>query len=180
MRIYNIYLDLQLFMPKYLTVIRHAKSSRENPELDDLVRPLNERGRQSVKIIGNYLREHKIKPDLVITSPATRALQTAIGISDILNYPKEALYIKQEIYFGTSSAILSVLENINDNFNDVFLFGHEPVLSSLIEILTGKNLDKFPTCAVCRIYLDIKKWKDIKLKNGKCEFYVNPEILKEK
>ena len=180
MQIYNIYLDLQLFMPKYLTIIRHAKSSWENPELDDLVRPLNERGRQSIKIIGNYLREHKIKPDLVITSPATRALQTAIGISEILNYPKESLNIKQDIYFGTSSAILSVLENMDDIFKDVFLFGHEPLLSSLIEILTGKNIDKFPTCAVCRISLDITKWKNLKLKNSKCEFYVNPKILNEK
>lgn len=156
-------------MSKYLTIIRHAKSSWENPELDDLVRPLNERGVQSIKIIGNYLKEQQIQPDLVITSPATRALQTAIGIGSYLNYTAGDLFIKQEIYFGNPTTIFSILKNLDNDFNDVFLFGHEPILSSLIELLTKNRLEKFPTCGVYRIVFDISYWKEIK--KGKPIFF---------
>ena len=160
---------------KYLTIIRHAKSSWENPDLDDLVRPLNERGLQSIKIIGNYLKEKQIQPDLVITSPATRALQTAIGIGTYLNYTADDLLIKQDIYFGNPTSIFSILKNLNDDFNDVILFGHEPILSSLIELLTKNQLDKFPTCAVYRIAFDINHWNAIK--KGKMVFFVTPKQL---
>lgn len=160
---------------KYLTIIRHAKSSWENPDLDDLVRPLNERGLQSIKIIGNYLKEKQMQPDLVIASPATRALQTAIGIGTYLNYTPDDLLIKQEIYFGNPTSIFSILKNLNDVLNDVFLFGHEPILSSLIEMLTKNQLDKFPTCAVYRIAFDINHWNAIK--KGKMAFFVTPKQL---
>lgn len=164
-------------MSKYLTILRHAKSSWENPALDDLVRPLNNRGVESINIVGNYLKEKHIKPDLVITSPATRALQTAIGIGNYLNYSADNLLIKQTIYFGSHTNIVSIIKEIDEKVNDVFLFGHEPILSSLIYTLTNEKLDKFPTCAVYRIKFDIQNWKNIPLKKGKCEFYVKPKLL---
>lgn len=160
---------------KYLTIIRHAKSSWENPDLDDLVRPLNERGIHSIKTIGNYFKENRIQPDLVITSPATRALQTAIGIGYYLNYSSNDLLIKQEIYFGNTTSILGVLKKLDNDFNDVFLFGHEPILSSLIELFTKNRMDKFPTCAVYRIAFDINQWKEIK--TGNLVFFITPKQL---
>lgn len=165
---------------KYLTIIRHAKSSWSTPYLDDILRPLNERGLKSIKIIGNYLREKNIQPDLIITSPATRAVQTAVGIGDLVNYKIDSLKINQEIYFGNTTDILAIIKNIDDTVNDIFLFGHEPILSSLIYHFTKTSLEKFPTCAVYRIAFDIKSWKETDLKIGKCEFYVNPKLLIEK
>lgn len=163
---------------KYLTIIRHAKSSWENPDLDDLVRPLNERGLQSIKTIGNYLKEKQIQPDLVITSPATRALQTAIGIGTYLNYTADDLLIKQDIYSGFEKQILQVISAVDEYYSNVFLFGHEPILSSLIELLTKNRLEKFPTCAVYRIAFDINHWKEIK--KGKTLFFVTPKQLSSK
>jgi phosphohistidine phosphatase len=165
---------------KYLTIIRHAKSSWSTQDLDDILRPLNERGLKSIKIIGNYLKEKKIQPDLMITSPATRAVQTAVGIGDLLNYKIDKLKINQEIYFGSTTDILAGLKNTENTFNDIILFGHEPILSSLIFHFTQTSLEKFPTCAVYRIAFDIKSWKETDLIIGKCEFYVNPKILIEK
>lgn len=165
---------------KYLTIIRHAKSSWSTPDLDDILRPLNERGLKSIKIIGNYLKEKNIQPDLIITSPATRAVQTAVGIGDLVNYKIDSLKINQEIYFGNTTDILAIIKNIDATVNDIFLFGHEPILSSLIYHFTKTSLEKFPTCAVYRIAFDIKSWKETDLKIGKCEFYVNPKLLIEK
>ncbi|HUM50553.1 MAG TPA: histidine phosphatase family protein [Chitinophagales bacterium] len=165
---------------KYLTIIRHAKSSWSTPDLDDILRPLNERGLKSIKIIGNYLKKKNIQPDLIITSPATRAVQTAVGIGDLVNYKIDSLKINQEIYFGNTTDILAIIKNIDATVNDIFLFGHEPILSLLIYHFTKTSLEKFPTCAVYRIAFDIKSWKETDLKIGKCEFYVNPKLLIEK
>ncbi len=162
---------------KHLTIIRHAKSSWANPDLDDIVRPLNERGLQSIKAMGNYLQLKSIQPDLVITSPASRAMQTAIGMGEYLQYTTDDLWIKQEIYFGNPSSIATMIEKIDDIYEDVFLFGHEPVLSLLIEMLTTTKLQKFPTCAVFRMSFKITQWKHIVSKKGKCDFFIKPKEL---
>ena len=165
---------------KHLTIIRHAKSSWDNPDLDDMVRPLNERGKQAIGIMGNFLKKKKIQPDLMITSPATRALQTAIGIGAYVNYPPEQLKIEQDIYFGNPASVIRIIKNIDNHFGDVFILGHEPILSSLVFKLCGEALEKFPTCSVCRIAFDGDTWGRITLKKGKCEFYVNPKLLTQK
>jgi phosphohistidine phosphatase len=165
---------------KYLTIIRHAKSSWEHPDLDDIARPLNEQGKNAIKIIGKYLQEKHLQPDLIICSPATRALDTAIGISEYVQYDKKKVNIEPAVYFGTSSAILSMLQELDNIYTDVFLFGHEPVLSSMIFQLTKNRLEKFSTCSVYRVSFDMKSWSNICSKKGKCEFYVNPKLLMEK
>lgn len=165
---------------KYLTIIRHAKSDWGNPDLDDIARPLNERGKKSIVLMGNYLQEQKINPDLIISSPATRAITTARGIAALIQYDLNNIQIEPVIYFGTSSAIIELLNEVNKQYDDVFLFGHEPILSSLIYQLTKTSLEKFPTCAAFRISFDIKDWKEIGSKKSNCEFYVNPKLLMEK
>ncbi len=162
---------------KYLTIIRHAKSSWDDPDMDDLVRPLNERGRIAVLLVGNYLQQQKIMPDLIITSPATRARDTASGIAEFVKYDIKKIQVEPVIYFGTSSAIITTLQELDNKYSDAFLFGHEPILSSLIFQLTKNQLEKFSTCSPYRISLDIKKWAEIGIKKGKCEFFVNPKLL---
>lgn len=165
---------------KFLTIIRHAKSDWKDPDLDDIARPLNERGRGAVLLVGNYLYQQKMKPDLIITSPATRAHDTATGIAELVKYDVKKLQTEPVVYFGTSSAIIDMLHGIDNQYEDIFLFGHEPILSSLIFQLTKNQLEKFSTCAVFRISFDIKDWNEIGTKKGKCEFFVNPKQLLEK
>lgn len=160
---------------KHLTIIRHAKSDWNFPEIEDIERPLNARGKKSIKLIGNFLKEKNIIPDLIISSPAFRAQKTAKGIGKILKY--DITYIKTEpvIYYGSLEDIIVFLLKIDNTFKNVFLFGHEPILSSLIYTLTKKSLDKFPTGGVCRIAFNIQQWKDLKL--GHCELMVFPKQL---
>ena len=162
---------------KYLTIIRHAKSSWEQPDLDDIARPLNERGKHAVKIVGKHLLEQALQPDLIISSPAVRALETAKGIAEYVQYDKKKIVVEPVVYFGTSSAIIEMLKKINDRHTDVFLFGHEPILSSLIFQLTKTTLEKFPTCSVFRIAFKADSWSAIK--TGSKEFFVYPKLLTE-
>ena len=165
---------------KKLTIIRHAKSSWEHPEVDDLSRPLNDRGKRAIPLIGNFLLLKKNIPDLIMSSPADRAMQTAIGIGEIMGYKKEKIRIFRDIYFGDASAVLQLLQNSDNKYRNLFLFGHEPILSSLIFKLTGDSLEKFPTCSAYCILFDIKMWRGLKLNSGICEFFVNPKLLGEK
>lgn len=159
---------------KYLSIIRHAKSDW-SINVDDIARPLNERGKAATPMVGNYLLQQQIKPDLIISSPATRAHETAKGIATILKYDVKNIRIEPVVYFGTSSAIIGHLQNLEHQYNDVFLFGHEPILSSLIYQFTTKMVEKFPTCSVCRIAYNANTWKEIK--SGTCEFLISPKQL---
>lgn len=162
---------------KYLTIIRHAKSSWEQPELDDIARQLNERGKGAIKIIGKHLQEQHLQPDLIISSPAVRAHETAKGISEWVQYDKKKILVEPVVYFGTSSAIMEMLKGIDDQYQDVFLFGHEPILSSLIFQLSRTHLEKFPTCSVFRIAFKTDEWSAIK--TGSRELFVFPKQLTE-
>jgi phosphohistidine phosphatase len=142
-----------------------------------MVRPLNERGREAVPVMGNFLKNKKIQPDLILSSPATRALDTAMGIARHVNYAPEKILIDKRIYFGGVKDILAIVNKLNDTLNDVFVFGHEPILSGLIYKLSGDPLAKFPTCAVYRMAFDIKKWNVLPAQQGKCEFFVYPKML---
>lgn len=159
---------------KFLSIIRHAKSDWST-EVDDIARPLNERGKNAIVLVGNYLHQQKINPDLIISSPATRALDTAKAISELVKYNTREINVKPVVYFGTSSAIIDLLKELDNTYNDVFLFGHEPILSSLIFHFTKTALEKFPTCSVFRIAFKIDDWSAIK--TGTTEFFITPKQL---
>ena len=159
---------------KFLTIIRHAKSDWST-DVDDIVRPLNERGKNAVVLVGNYLHQQKINPDLIISSPATRAFETTKAIAELVKYDLKKVKVEPVVYFGASSAIIDMLKELDNQFNDVFLFGHEPILSSLITHFTKTSLEKFPTCSVFRIAFKIDNWSAIK--TGNTEFFISPKQL---
>ena len=159
---------------KFLTIIRHAKSDWST-EVDDIARPLNERGKNAVVLVGNYLQQQNIKPDLIISSPATRAFETAKAIAELVKYDLKKVKVEPVVHFGASSAIIDMLKELDNQFNDVFLFGHEPILSSLISYFTKTTLEKFPTCSVFRIAFKIDNSSAIK--TGNTDFFITPKQL---
>jgi phosphohistidine phosphatase len=160
---------------KQITIIRHAKSSWVDFELDDMVRPLSQRGKKNLQEIGAFLKEKNISPNYFITSPATRALHTAIEIAKTVNFDIENIDINALIYFGNTNSIIKYIKHIDDKHDKLFLVGHEPILSLLIEKLSDTLLDKFPTCAVFQIQFDVKNWS--KISKGKANFYITPKML---
>jgi phosphohistidine phosphatase len=160
---------------KQIYLIRHAKSSWEFPELNDLVRPLAQRGKTDVVRIGNYIAENNIKPDYIISSPATRALHTAIEIANIAAYDTNKIDIAKVIYFGDETEIIKYIQTIDDKFNTIFVFGHEPVLSLLIEQLSDVVVDKFPTCAIFGVEFKTNNWR--KIKKGTQSIFITPKMI---
>lgn len=164
---------------KSITIIRHAKSSWDNPELPDVIRPLNKRGMDAAGQVGRYLAKMHEKPDLIISSPATRTYHTAVCIAQILGYRLKSIAVEPAIYFEGEQGVLNLLraqDNLNDN---IFIFGHEPTCSDLIHTLTGEMISKFATASVCKIALDIEDWKDIYQSKNKKVFLIAPKQAKD-
>jgi phosphohistidine phosphatase len=164
---------------KYLTILRHAKSSWAEPGQPDFLRPLNDQGKTAIQLTGRFLRDKKIIPDLVMSSPATIAYATALGICVWVGYDIQQIWLEQLIYEENETAVFGLIRKAG-GYPDVFLFGHEPTLSNLIQQLTGERIPKFPTCSAYRIAFDVANWKELTPRSGKCEFFVNPKLLGEK
>jgi len=160
---------------KRLYIIRHAKSSWANNQLSDFDRPLNDRGNRDAPIIGEVLKNKKVKPDLVISSSAKRALTTAKILSDIIGYPIENIEESYEIYETTTQNLLDVVNDIDDINNSVILFGHNPGFTRLANLLGDKYIENLPTCAVAEIELDVDSWEDVGIDSGKLVSFEYPK-----
>jgi phosphohistidine phosphatase len=144
---------------KTLLVLRHAKSSWNDPELDDHERPLNERGRRDGPRMGELVREYGLVPDLVISSDAVRAQLTAKAVTEAARYAGEIL-LDPRLYLASPADILSLLRTVRENARTVMIIGHNPGLEELVEQLTGERQD-FPTAALAHIVLEIDHWRDL-------------------
>ena len=146
---------------KTLLVLRHAKSSWNDPALDDHERPLNKRGRRDAPRMGELVREYGLIPDVIISSDAVRARLTAEAVAEAARYAGEIL-LDPHLYLACPADIHSLLTTVRENAGTVMIVGHNPGLETLVEQLTGERQD-LPTAALAQIGLPIDQWLDLKL-----------------
>ncbi len=163
---------------KKLFLIRHAKSSWKNPELEDFDRPLNKRGKNDAPLMAELLKEENMFPDLILTSPAKRAFQTAVIFADILNYSLEKIMLHKRLYEPDVDDFENVLKNITDNINTLFVISHNPGITAFNNYISDKRIDNIPTTGICQIELNIKSWKKISLDCGKILSFDYPKKYK--
>lgn len=145
---------------KTLFLVRHAKSGHDDPALSDRERPLNDRGRKEALLMGRRLAKHHVKPGLIISSPAVRALATAQAIARELDYELRHIAIDERLYAGTADAMLAVVRSLDKKVDCVMLFGHNPEISAFAGSLSGETCD-MPTCALAEFRYDTKAWRDV-------------------
>ena len=162
---------------KTLYLVRHAKSSWKHPELNDFERPLNKRGRKDAPAMGQFLRRKEITPDIIISSPAVRALLTTEIISESLSYPLNLIVYSDDIYEGSLSSLFKILSGIKNKFNRTIMVGHNPGMTDLANALTNTRIDNIPTCGVFCAKLDISSWEEISENCGKMIFFEYPKNL---
>ena len=146
---------------KTLLVLRHAKSSWNDPALDDHERPLNKRGRRDAPRMGELVREYGLIPDVIISSDAVRARLTAEAVAEAARYAGEIL-LDPHLYLASPADILSLLRTVREKAETVMIVGHNPGLEELVAQLTGERQD-LPTAALAQIALPIDQWRDLKL-----------------
>lgn len=146
---------------KTLLVVRHAKSSWNDPARDDHERPLTMRGRRDAPRMGALVREYGLTPDVVISSDAVRARLTSEAIAEASHYAGDIL-LDRRLYLAGPDDILSLLRRVRQDAETVMIVGHNPGLEELVEQLTGARLD-LSTAALAQIVLPIDRWRDLTL-----------------
>lgn len=160
---------------KTIVLVRHAKSSWDNPEFSDFERPLNGRGIKDAPFMGSLIKKMGLKPDLMVSSPAVRALTTCKMFAEAMEYPIENIVQDKKIYEYGPNAILAILESMDDKVNTVFLFGHNPDMTHLTNFLSGVHVDNVPTCGVSCIDIDSGKWENLRQVKGDLRFFEYPK-----
>lgn len=146
---------------KTLVLVRHAKSSWDDASLPDRDRPLNSRGKRDAPKMGRRLADLVGTPDLIVSSPATRALATARIIAELVDYPVDGIREDERIYQAGPTEILDVIRGLEDERVRVFLFGHNPGLTELVNELSEPAIDNVPTCGVVEFGLSTERWADV-------------------
>jgi phosphohistidine phosphatase len=164
---------------KTLILARHAKSSWKELNLSDFKRPLNKRGKRDAPFMGKILNKLNLFPDFVISSPAVRASDTAKLICAELNIPEQNIKYDEEIYEASVNELLVVIHGIHNKFNSVMLFGHNPGLTSLANLLSGQYIDNIPTSGIVVLDYDEKNWKDIHAQSCTLRTFEYPKKYKE-
>ena len=144
---------------KHLLVMRHAKSSWDDPGFADIDRPLNERGKRTAPFMGALMRRRDLLPDCIISSPADRALTTARLAKEggAFDAPLET---DDRIYEASPNTLRQIVANTDNACASVLLVGHNPGLEGVIRYLTGET-HAMPTGAVAVIDLDVENWQQV-------------------
>ncbi len=166
---------------KRLTLLRHAKSSWEEASVADHERTLSARGKRDAPTMGKRLAARNVSPSIIVSSSAVRARRTAKLIAEALNCPTECLKIKKKLYLATAENILELICDLEDDFSDLLVVGHNPGLTELVNrLLPELSMDNLPTSGVIAMDFQTKKWSEIAEIDAELVFYdypKNPELL---
>jgi phosphohistidine phosphatase len=167
---------------KRVYLLRHAKSSWKDGSLADRDRPLARRGRRAAKAVARYLEAERIRPDLVLCSPARRTRETLEWVEGAFGDRVETT-LDEALYAATEAGLLARLEVLPEEVGSVMLIGHNPGLEELALALAsdGPGLarmrEKYPTAALATIELPANRWSEVERGSGELLGYVRPADL---
>jgi phosphohistidine phosphatase len=160
---------------KTLFILRHAKSSWNEPDLSDFERPLNRRGLEAAPLIGETMKKNQFQPDLIVSSPAKRAAQTANLVKEAAEIGGEIRF-DERIYEASPARLLEIISEQNEKTDSVMLVGHNPGFEGLVRALTGET-HSMPTAALAVIDLQTDKWSEVKSASGNLRILIRPKEL---
>ncbi|MCX7728886.1 MAG: histidine phosphatase family protein [Bacteroidia bacterium] len=157
---------------KTLILIRHAKSDWGYDFLKDIDRPLNERGFRDAYMQSKWYKDNYPLPQSIYTSPAIRAISTALIFARTLQYDEQKIVIRHGIYEATTDNFLSNIQSLSDHIETAMFFGHNPTITNLFNLLSNDVfIDNIPTCGIMKLEFNIPSWKEVgQAKAGKTEY----------
>jgi phosphohistidine phosphatase len=144
---------------KTLLLLRHAKSSWKDSDIEDHDRPLNKRGKRDAARMGKLLRDENLMPDCILCSSAKRTRRTAELVAQAAEYRCETR-ITGELYEAGVDRLISTIQSFPDHAQRVLLVGHNPGLEELLEALTG-SYRPLSTAALAWLELPLESWRGI-------------------
>ncbi len=145
---------------KTVLLVRHAKSSWDHPFLDDLERPLSERGLRDAPMMAKILKAQGMVPDAILCSPSVRTLSTAAFFKEHLGVDGKAFHVLDRLYEAGGEVYHSVIGGLDERYACVMLVGHNPELTVVANRFLALPIGNLPTCGVVRATADALTWPD--------------------
>ncbi|HYQ58907.1 MAG TPA: histidine phosphatase family protein [Draconibacterium sp.] len=163
---------------KQVVIVRHGKAVPYGYE-DDFTRDLRERGKNDAKIVCQELKKRGILPDAMISSPAKRAIKTAIIFAEHLDFDQKRIIEIEDIYDGlTTNEFLELIKKLPPSASTVFFFGHNPGFYYYVCNLLDEFYNDMPTTSTVGINFDVNTWEQIETRSGKLAFHLMPRMFK--
>ncbi len=163
---------------KTLYLVRHAKASWEEPGVSDADRPLIPKGVKRTKLVVDFLLKRGTSIDLIVSSPAVRALETAKIVAAGLNYPLNKIKTDRKIYDGYYDRILDIIYGTPNDLDSLMIFGHNPTITNLANLFLHPGIEAMPTSCIVCLSFNADKWEEIPSNEAIQEFVIFPKILK--
>lgn len=166
-----------------LALLRHAKSSWDQPGLDDFDRPLNDRGRAAAPVMGQVLASLKFVPDVVLCSPSKRTRETLDAIAPYIANAEHHVRFDDQLYLATPDVLAQCIRRAGANAKRILLIGHNPGLQSFAEslarsgdpVLIARLRDKFPTAALAVLSLGGGTFANMETAGAHLEAFITPK-----
>ena len=166
---------------KNLFLLRHAKSSWNNPTLDDRHRPLSNRGTRDAPFMGSRFLARDEFLDHIITSPATRARCTAELFAKACGFPQENIVEEADLYFTSTRSIVELIARQDEETQSLMLVFHNPDITYFVNSIdTGNQIANVPTCGLIKLTCNIASWRDWAVSNAQFDYFDYPKKVSPK
>jgi phosphohistidine phosphatase len=163
---------------KKIILVRHGKAEDETSDFSDFERSLTSRGKFVARQMAGRLVEKEKSPGVLISSPAFRALETALIFAGEFGISADKVILNSNLYFKMSFRILpSILSTIDEATDTVTMFGHNPSFTEIANSLSKEGCDSIPKTGIICISFKILTWSDLGRNSGKTEYFLKPERL---
>ncbi len=146
---------------KKLVIVRHGKSDWSREDRSDVDRPLKDRGVRDAYEMSQRLLQQNIQPELVASSPANRALHTAVIFCREMEIPLKNLLVDESFYISYEEKVFETLQQFDNKVNSLMIFGHNPTFTSLANLFVSDEIENIPTCGIVILNFKIKDWQEI-------------------
>lgn len=148
-------------MNKTLYLVRHGKSDWDQMNTNDLERPIKKRGIENSQAMAKRMKALDMHPNLILSSPAVRAYETAKIFAEILAIPSSSFKVTERLYLPDFPTLLKIILYLNNDYHKVMLIGHEPSLSTAINYFINHPLEKVITGSLTMLHFSTSDWRDV-------------------
>jgi len=160
---------------KTLFIVRHSKAIGKQKGPDDFERTLKQSGRKDASNVGHQLLQKGMIPQIIISSPAFRAISTARIIAEQIAYPEELIETDMRIFEGGFDELLTIIGETNDSYSSMMIVGHNPSIDDLYKNLSDLNKEEFQKSAVAVLQFQSDSWNELSRLKGRLVQYITPE-----
>lgn len=159
-----------------LIFIRHSKAEDQSPEIPDFERSLTVKGKVNTRLMAEILREKGEEPGRIVSSPAFRALETALIFCREYDISTADIKLSPELYFSLDrEQFLKFIRSLSDRDRTVTFFGHNPLITEMAAYFAAYEPDMLPKTGICCLEFDAARWKEVEPGSGRTLYFLTPK-----